>query len=70
MSAFVTLYYNILIAYSVIYAISSFLPKLPWASCDFEWNDAKCCSYDNLEDLANETIICARDTESPASQYF
>lgn len=68
MSAFVTLYYNILIAYSFIYALSSFLPKLPWSSCDFEWNDARCCSYDNIPE--NETVTCGRDTESPASQYF
>lgn len=68
MSATVTLYYNILIAYSVIYLLSSFLPNLPWASCNFRWNDARCCSYD--EDLGNETVTCGLDTESPASQYF
>lgn len=68
MSAFVTLYYNILIAYSFIYALSSVLPKLPWASCDFYWNDARCCSFDNPD--PNVTVICGLDTESPASQYF
>lgn len=59
----ISLYYNLLICYSLIYAISSFLPNLPWRSCDFYWNDDKCC-------VSSGNITCPFNSESPAKQYF
>lgn len=65
-AAFISLYYNVLICYSLIYAISSFLPTLPWTSCNYTWNDAKCC----LSSVGNFSKICPKGSESPAKQYF
>ncbi|CAF0771883.1 unnamed protein product [Brachionus calyciflorus] len=73
-AGFISLYYNVLICYSLIYAISSFLPKLPWTSCDFKWNNDKCClaSVDKLNVSGVITLknSCPLDSESPAKQYF
>ncbi len=73
-AGFISLYYNVLIAYSLIYAISSFMPTLPWTSCSYSWNNDKCCVSSTIEIIENNitTIIqkCANDSETPAKQYF
>jgi hypothetical protein len=79
-AAFISIYYNVLICYSLIYAISSFIPKLPWTACDFSWNDEKCCIpskqiYNYTIEADNSTkpyyvSSCPKDSETPAKQYF
>ena len=75
LSGFIAFYYNVLICYSLIYAISSFIPTLPWTSCDFSWNNEKCCITKETSSF-NATLsslvsqACSPDTESPAKQYF
>lgn len=69
-AVFISIYYNVLICYSLIYLISSFIPKLPWTDCGFSWNDEKCCKIST--EVANVTlqVFCPKDSESPAKQYF
>ena len=43
-SAFVGIYYNVIIAYTVFYFFSSLTGNLPWESCDNYWNDPNRCS--------------------------
>ena len=73
-AGFISLYYNVLICYSLIYAISSFLPKLPWTACDFTWNNDKCCIASLVEKNISGVIVvqnkCPLNSESPAKQYF
>ena len=72
-AGFISFYYNILIAYSLIFAISSFLPTLPWTECDFLWNDEKCCISVPIEDETDQIMnfrTCSNLTQSPAKQYF
>ncbi|XP_018414499.1 PREDICTED: sodium- and chloride-dependent neutral and basic amino acid transporter B(0+)-like isoform X2 [Nanorana parkeri] len=40
-STLVTIYYNVIIAYSLYYLFASFRSVLPWSEC-FEWSDSKC----------------------------
>ncbi|KAM4662369.1 sodium- and chloride-dependent neutral and basic amino acid transporter B(0+) [Discoglossus pictus] len=40
-STLVTIYYNVIIAYSLYYLFASFTSVLPWSDC-FEWSDEKC----------------------------
>ncbi|KAG8448336.1 hypothetical protein GDO86_015430 [Hymenochirus boettgeri] len=40
-STLVTIYYNVIIAYSLYYLFASFTSVLPWSEC-FEWADEKC----------------------------
>ena len=37
-SFFVSIYYNVIIAWTFFYFFASFTTDLPWASCDNEWN--------------------------------
>lgn len=75
LSTFIAFYYNILICYSLIYAVSSFMPTLPWTRCDFFWNTDKCCMGGGTPSI-NATITnaltqsCPTGSESPAKQYF
>lgn len=61
---FVCLYYNVIICYCVIYLISSFIPRLPWISCDNWWNTDACFI------LNNNVTIMAKNLDSPSKQFF
>ncbi|XP_034958426.1 sodium- and chloride-dependent neutral and basic amino acid transporter B(0+) [Zootoca vivipara] len=41
-STFVTIYYNVIIGYSLYYLFASFQSVLPWADCNPEWANANC----------------------------
>lgn len=41
-SIFVTIYYNVIIAYSLYYLFASFQSVLPWANCSSSWADDNC----------------------------
>ncbi len=64
-AGFISIYYNVIICWSLIYVISSFVPTLPWTECSFDWNDEKCCIT-----KSNDTFRCPNDSESAAKQYF
>uniref|UniRef100_H2ZHW7 Transporter n=1 Tax=Ciona savignyi TaxID=51511 RepID=H2ZHW7_CIOSA len=44
LSAFVGIYYNVIIAYTVFYFFSSLTSNLPWESCNNWWNNQTTCS--------------------------
>lgn len=39
----VSIYYNVIIAYSLYYMFASFQSPLPWSAC-FSWADSNCSS--------------------------
>ncbi|KAL1430707.1 hypothetical protein MTO96_002310 [Rhipicephalus appendiculatus] len=39
---FVCLYFNVLLAYALVYMVHSFKSPLPWSKCDPEWADSNC----------------------------
>ncbi|OWJ99530.1 SLC6A14, partial [Cervus elaphus hippelaphus] len=41
-SLFVTIYYNVIIAYSLYYLFASFQRELPWSKCSVSWADGNC----------------------------
>lgn len=41
-SLFVTIYYNVIIAYSLYYLFASFQRELPWSKCSVTWADGNC----------------------------
>nr|XP_005899401.1 PREDICTED: sodium- and chloride-dependent neutral and basic amino acid transporter B(0+) [Bos mutus] len=41
-SLFVTIYYNVIIAYSLYYLFASFQRELPWSKCSISWADGNC----------------------------
>nr|AKN21425.1 slc6a-5 [Schmidtea mediterranea] len=47
----VSVYYNVIIAWSLYYLFASFTSKLPWSDCNNAWNDERC-----LTDFRNKTI--------------
>ena len=42
LNIYVSIYYNVIIAYTVFYFFASLTPKLPWETCDAYWNTAEC----------------------------
>ena len=41
-SFLVSIYYNVIICWAVVYLFSSFASDVPWKDCDPEWASDKC----------------------------
>ena len=41
-SFLVSIYYNVIICWSVVYLFSSFASDVPWKDCDPEWASDQC----------------------------
>jgi len=55
------IYFNVLISYSVIYLVASFLPNIPWVGCDNWWNTEN-CRVENTQTFlnhSNATVLAA-----------
>ncbi|XP_069571836.1 sodium- and chloride-dependent neutral and basic amino acid transporter B(0+) [Brachyistius frenatus] len=70
----VSIYYNVIIAYSLYYMFASMQSPLPWSSC-FSWADTNCSSMPianwtqgNNTCSSNNTIKVA--VQSPSEQYW
>ncbi|XP_068107020.1 sodium- and chloride-dependent neutral and basic amino acid transporter B(0+)-like [Hyperolius riggenbachi] len=85
-SGLVSIYYNVIVAYSLYYLFASFRSYLPWSEC-FEWADSKCLgsssgwchvTLDNVTVTMNvswvheQNLTCAADNSSelPSKQYW
>lgn len=59
----VAFYYNVIIAWSFFYLVSSFTSSLPWTTCGHKWNTDNCSDlYHNFTNTTNTT--------SPAKEFF
>lgn len=85
-SGLVSIYYNVIVAYSLYYLFASFNSYLPWAEC-FHWADSRCrndisglCNVTmdndtvtvNVSWVNNNNLTCLADnnTELPSKQYW
>ena len=48
--AFIGLYYNMIIAWTIYYFFASFTSSLPWQYCDNDYNDEKCFSFSGFKE--------------------
>lgn len=51
----VSLYYNVILAWTLYYFGMSFSPVLPWSNCDNAWNTVDCYTRTGTKD--NITIV-------------
>ncbi|PIO06880.1 hypothetical protein AB205_0059930 [Aquarana catesbeiana] len=85
-STLVSIYYNVIFAYSLFYLFSSFRSYLPWNDC-YEWADSSCqgtingfCNVTldnatitmNMSSVHEQNLTCIADntTELPSKQYW
>ena len=71
MSAMVSVYYNVIVMYALLYISLSLLNigwQVPWASCNNEWN-TKFCRTKPLPDLDSIVAVPERITAS-LGEYF
>lgn len=53
-SALVTIYYNVIIAWIIYYFFSSMAAELPWAKCGHDWNSERCREYGKFAFIDSE----------------
>ena len=54
LTAVISVYYTVLIAYIVYFFFASMTDKLPWEDCENSWNTEKCLTID---EVANKTFL-------------
>uniref|UniRef100_H2ZHW6 Transporter n=1 Tax=Ciona savignyi TaxID=51511 RepID=H2ZHW6_CIOSA len=64
LSAFVGIYYNVIIAYTVFYFFSSLTSNLPWESCNNWWNNQTTCSLIPRHHVTNVTALLGSNATS------
>ena len=51
----ISIYYNVILAWVLFYLFHSFQSKLPWSHCNNEWNTPNC--VDNAEEGDNDGTL-------------
>ena len=54
LTAVISVYYTVLIAYIIYFFFASMTDKLPWENCENDWNTDKCLT---TEQVANKTYL-------------
>ncbi|XP_007887680.1 sodium-dependent noradrenaline transporter [Callorhinchus milii] len=68
---YVGFYYNVIIAWSLYYLISSFTMDLPWANCNNVWNTQNCTDPKLLNDSIFGNITkYSKHKITPAAEYY
>jgi len=55
--AFVGLYYNMIIAWTIYYLFASFTSHLPWQDCNNDFNDQYCFSFSDYRDCVDNRTV-------------
>lgn len=65
----VSIYYQVILAYTIFYLFSSLTSILPWASCGHQWNTDNCT--DRMQDFnATFNISSLLNPKPPSEEYF
>ncbi|XP_071950960.1 uncharacterized protein [Antedon mediterranea] len=72
-----SLYYNLVVAWTVYYMYASLSKELPWIGCDNEWNTELCVSFGEVShaNVTNQTAMTSFTTLAPkvfrpSEEYF
>ncbi|KAH0567169.1 sodium- and chloride-dependent glycine transporter 1-like [Cotesia glomerata] len=66
-----TMYYNVVIAYPIMFLIMSLRSKLPWEDCDNPWNTPNCIKINDAQ-FRNTSKITGilKKVKTPAEEFF
>ncbi|XP_046356081.2 sodium-dependent serotonin transporter-like [Haliotis rufescens] len=54
-------YYNTVIAWGMLYLVSSFRAEVPWKGCNNSWNSPNCVSLANNDNITNTSVTAATE---------
>lgn len=70
---YTSVYYNLLLAWAIRYLFASFTTKLPWTTCDNEWNTQNCLDDRKMAECTNGTFYAngtCHDEVQNLFEYF
>ncbi|XP_058962915.2 sodium- and chloride-dependent GABA transporter 1-like [Pocillopora verrucosa] len=56
-SFLVSVYYNVILAWSIYYLYNSFKPDIPWVGCHHTWNTDSCYEVGSKSNITNTTRV-------------
>lgn len=65
--ALVSIYYNVILAWSCYYFFNSFMSQLPWVGCKHEWSSVNC--YDPFQKNISSNMSAVMFS-SPSKEFF
>lgn len=71
-----TIYYNVIIAYPLVFIVKSLAKELPWMHCNHEWNTEYCLELGHSRnDIAINASLITNLTsgsvyKTPADEFF
>ncbi|KAF5296090.1 hypothetical protein FQA39_LY02724 [Lamprigera yunnana] len=71
-----TMYYNVIIAYPILFLTNCFQAKLPWSDCDNEWNSPACLQLSNADSIHSSISLelhnftGAKKWKTPSDEFF
>ncbi|XP_063970678.1 sodium- and chloride-dependent glycine transporter 1-like isoform X1 [Lytechinus pictus] len=66
----VSIYYQVILAYTIFYLFSSLTSVLPWASCGHGWNTDNCTSERIKDDNSTFNLTTLLNPKPPSEEYF
>merc|ERR1719414_782510 len=69
-SAYICVYFAVLIVYVLFYLFHSFTARLPFAHCGNAWNTVACAVRDGSSVLVNETTTSNSSFTTPSEEFF
>ena len=69
-SAYICVYFAVLIVYVLFYLFHSFTARLPFAHCGNAWNTDACAVRDGSSVLVNETTTSNSSFTTPSEEFF
>ncbi|XP_046859527.1 sodium- and chloride-dependent glycine transporter 1-like isoform X2 [Xenia sp. Carnegie-2017] len=61
-SFLVSIYYNVIICWSIVYLVSSFAKDVPWKDCDPKWASTRCSNVTTRRNVNNRLKNCVNGT--------
>ncbi|KAK4879884.1 hypothetical protein RN001_008030 [Aquatica leii] len=65
-----TAYYNVIIAYPILFLANCFQGILPWSDCHNDWNSEACVKLSNIDSVEVHNFTDNKQWKTPSDEFF